>query len=70
MGKPERIEQIIDWRAAVEADIAARTATIPEDERPTVLYLLRAQENLRASGTENNYNAWYHMARRRSECRR
>ena len=61
MGKPERIEQIIDWRAAVEADIAARTATIPEDERPTVLYLLRAQENLRASGTENNYNAWYHM---------
>ena len=30
MGKPERIEQIIDWRAAVEADIAARTATIPE----------------------------------------
>lgn len=61
MGRPERIEEIIDWRARVEADIAQRTVTIPEAERPTVLYLLRAQENLRASGTENNYNAWYHM---------
>lgn len=61
MGRPERIEELIVWRAEVEADIAARTAAIPEADRPTVLYLLRAQENLRASGTENNYNAWYHM---------
>lgn len=61
MGRPERIEQLIKWRAEVQADIEARTAGLAEEDRPTVLYLLRAMENLRASGTENNYNAWYHI---------
>lgn len=60
MGRPERIGPLIEWRAQVEADIAARTAGLTDADRPSVLYLLRALENLRASGTENNYNAWYH----------
>ncbi|MDG3043006.1 ABC transporter substrate-binding protein [Roseicyclus marinus] len=60
MGRPERIEALIDWRAQVQAELEARTAGLAQEDRPTVLYLLRAMENLRASGTENNYNAWYH----------
>ena len=61
MGRPERIEPLIEWRADVQADMEARTAGLADEDRPSVLYLLRAMDNLRASGTENNYNAWYHM---------
>lgn len=61
MGRPERIEALIDWRAQVQADIEARTADLADEDRPSVLYLLRAMDTLRASGTENNYNAWYHI---------
>ncbi|MFC7704177.1 ABC transporter substrate-binding protein [Plastorhodobacter daqingensis] len=61
MGRPERIEALIDWRAEVQADLEARSAGLTQAERPSVLYLLRAMDNLRASGTEDNYNAWYHM---------
>lgn len=61
MGRPERIEALIDWRAEVQADMEARTADLADEDRPSVLYLLRAMDNLRASGTENNYNAWYHI---------
>lgn len=61
MGRPERIEALIEWRAQVQADIEARTAGLADEDRPTVLYLLRAMENLRASGTADNYNAWYHI---------
>lgn len=60
MGRDERIAPLIDWRAEVQADIEARTAGLAEEDRPSVLYLLRAMDNLRASGTEDNYNAWYH----------
>jgi len=61
MGRPERIEELIEWRARVQADIEARTAGLAEDDRPAVLYLLRAKDTLQASGTDNNYNAWYHI---------
>lgn len=60
MGRDERIAPLIEWRAEVQADIEARTAGLAEEDRPTVLYLLRAQDTLRASGTKDNYNAWYH----------
>ena len=60
LGRPERGAQLIEWRARVQAEIAARTAGLAEAERPSVLYLLRAMENLQASGTQDNYNAWYH----------
>lgn len=59
MGKPERIAELIGWRAEVAADIAAKSKEIPEDQRPKALYLLRAQDNLRAAGAEGNYNAFY-----------
>lgn len=39
----------------------ARAAGLADEGRPSVLCLLRAMDNLRASGTENNCNAWYHM---------
>ncbi len=61
MGRPDRIAPLIEWRAQVQADIEARTAGLADADRPSVLYLLRAMDNLRASGTENNYNAWYHV---------
>ncbi|MFN3938134.1 MAG: ABC transporter substrate-binding protein [Gemmobacter sp.] len=61
MDRPERIADLIGWRTEVEARIRAVGDTIPEAERPRVLYLLRAQDVLRASGTPGNYNAWYHM---------
>ncbi|MCC5958477.1 MAG: ABC transporter substrate-binding protein [Rhodobacteraceae bacterium] len=61
MGRPERIEPLIEWRADVQADMEARTAGLADEDRPSVLYLLRAMDNLRASGTEDNYNAWYHI---------
>lgn len=60
MGRDDRIAPLIEWRAQVQADIEARTAGLAEEDRPTVLYLLRAMDTLRASGTEDNYNAWYH----------
>lgn len=59
LGKPERIKDLIDWREEVLQDIAAKTDTIAEDKKPSVLYLLRAQENLRTAGEEGNYNAFY-----------
>ncbi|MFN4011714.1 MAG: ABC transporter substrate-binding protein [Pannonibacter sp.] len=59
MGKPERIAELIEWRSKVEADLSAKSETIPADKKPKVLYLLRAQDGLTASGTKGNYNAWY-----------
>lgn len=59
IGKPERAEELIAWRDEVQADIAEKSAEIPDEDRPKVLYLLRALEGLRASGTEGNYNSWY-----------
>jgi iron complex transport system substrate-binding protein len=59
MGKPGRIAELIDWRAEVAAGMAAKADRIAEADRPKVLYLLRAQETLRAAGAEGNYNAWY-----------
>ncbi|TVQ95215.1 MAG: ABC transporter substrate-binding protein [Chromatiaceae bacterium] len=59
IGRADRIEPLVTWRAAVEAEMRAVSDTIPEADRPSVLYLGRALENLTASGSENNYNAWY-----------
>lgn len=59
MGKPERAEQNSEWRQEVATDIAAKAAGIAPQDKPKVLYLLRAQTDLRASGAEGNYNTWY-----------
>jgi len=59
IGKPERITELVEWRDKVEKDIAAKTAAIPEDERPNVLYLGRSLSDITASGSKGNYNAWY-----------
>ncbi|WP_176085714.1 ABC transporter substrate-binding protein [Martelella sp. HB161492] len=59
MGKPERIAPLIDWREEVEAEIKAKTDGLASSDRPKVLYLLRAMDGIKASGTIGNYNAWY-----------
>lgn len=50
MGRPGRIAELIDWRAEVAAGMAAKADGIGKADRPKVLYLLRAQETLRAAG--------------------
>lgn len=59
IGKPERIEELVAWRDEVEQEIAAKTAAIPAEERPSVLYLGRSLSDITASGSAGNYNAWY-----------
>lgn len=59
IGRPDRIAPLVAWRATVEAEMRAVSDTIPEADRPRVLYLGRALEALTASGSANNYNAWY-----------
>ena len=59
IGKPERIGELVEWRDRVEKDIAAKSAAIPETDRPSVLYLGRSLTDITASGNKGNYNAWY-----------
>ncbi|WP_109575100.1 ABC transporter substrate-binding protein [Aminobacter sp. AP02] len=59
MGRPERAAEINGWRETVAAELAAKTKGIAADNRPKVLYLGRAMENLTASGNKGNYSAWY-----------
>jgi len=59
IGKPERIPELVAWRDAVQKDIEAKLAGLPEAERPSVLYLGRSLSSISASGSEGNYNAWY-----------
>jgi len=59
IGKPERAAAINSWRDTVAAEMREKTKDLADDQRPKVLYLGRAMENLTASGTKGNYNAWY-----------
>ncbi|MGK6314776.1 ABC transporter substrate-binding protein [Neorhizobium sp. DT-125] len=59
LGKPERIVELVEWRDKVQKDIEAKTKAIPQDRRPSVLYVGRALSDISASGTKGNYNAWY-----------
>jgi iron complex transport system substrate-binding protein len=59
LGKAERVNGLIAWRESVEAAIAAKAATIPEADRPSVLYLGRSLSDITASGAPNSYNNWY-----------
>jgi iron complex transport system substrate-binding protein len=52
IGRPERIEDLVAWRQAVQRRIAAVTASIPEGRRPRVLYLQRALSGLIAAGAD------------------
>ncbi|MGO7548471.1 ABC transporter substrate-binding protein [Rhizobium leguminosarum] len=58
IGKPERIDELVEWRDRVQKDIEAKTTAIPDDKKPNVLYLGRALSDISASGTKGNYNAW------------
>ncbi|MBX4858951.1 ABC transporter substrate-binding protein [Rhizobium sophorae] len=58
IGKPERIGELVEWRDRVQKDIQAKATAIPDDKKPSVLYLGRALSDISASGTKGNYNAW------------
>ncbi|NKL37089.1 ABC transporter substrate-binding protein [Rhizobium leguminosarum bv. viciae] len=58
IGKPDRIGELVEWRDRVQKDIQAKATAIPDDKKPSVLYLGRALSDISASGTKGNYNAW------------
>ena len=59
IGKPERITELVEWRDQVQKDIEAKTATIPEEDRPSVLYLGRSLSDITAAGNKGQYSSWY-----------
>ena len=59
LGKPGRIEDLVDWREEVMQDIAGKVAAIADKDRPNVLYLGRSLSDITASGAPNSYNNWY-----------
>lgn len=59
IGKPERITELVEWRDQVQKDIEAKTATIPEEDRPSVLYLGRSLSDITAAGNQGQYSSWY-----------
>ncbi|MEF2070275.1 ABC transporter substrate-binding protein [Consotaella aegiceratis] len=58
IGKPEKVDAIIGWRDETAAKIEAGLKDLPDAERPSVLYLLRAETELRVAGT-GTYNDYY-----------
>jgi iron complex transport system substrate-binding protein len=59
IGRPERIPELVAWRDQVQKDIEARAASIPVEQRPSVLYLGRSLSDITASGNKGNYASWY-----------
>lgn len=58
IGRTDKLAELIAWRDATTAAIETKVAAIAEADRPKVLYLLRAQSELRVSG-DNTYNDFY-----------
>ncbi|MER2534152.1 MAG: ABC transporter substrate-binding protein [Rhizobiaceae bacterium] len=58
IGKPDKVAEIIKWRDDTAAEVEKAMDGLSEDHKPKVLYLLRAQTELRASG-EGTYNDFY-----------
>lgn len=59
IGKPERIGELVEWRDRVQQDIAAKTAGLGEEDRPSVLYLGRSLSDITAAGNQGQYSSWY-----------
>ncbi len=59
IGKPERIKELVDWRDRVQKDIEAKARAIPDDKKPSTLYIARALSEIATTGTKGSYNAWY-----------
>lgn len=58
IGKPENVDELIAWRDDTLAKVKSGTEGLAEEDRPKVLYLLRAESELRASGA-GTYNDYY-----------
>lgn len=50
IGRPDRIGPLLEWRERVQQEIEAKSAAIPDAQRPRVLYLQRALSGLVAGG--------------------
>jgi len=58
VGEPERGDMIVSLHHDAMADITARVADIPEADRVSVVYMLRAEKSLEVRG-EGSYNHFY-----------
>lgn len=54
----DKVDRILEYHHATRQEIAAQAQSIPEDEKPKVLYFLRYAEQLRVSGT-GTFNDFY-----------
>ncbi|CDZ30530.1 ABC transporter substrate-binding protein [Neorhizobium galegae] len=59
ISKPERIKELVEWRDRVQKDIEAKAKAIPQDKKPSTLYIARALSEIATTGTKGSYNAWY-----------
>lgn len=57
IGKPERIEAIVDWRQRVQDEIEAKTATLSEADRPRAIYITLSTSSINTIG-KSAYLTW------------
>jgi iron complex transport system substrate-binding protein len=50
LGRPDRIAPLVTWRETVQKDIESKLASVPNEKRPSVLYLARVLSGLQAAG--------------------
>jgi iron complex transport system substrate-binding protein len=50
LGRPDRIAPLVTWRETVQKDIESKLAAVPNEKRPSVLYLARVLSSLQAAG--------------------
>ncbi len=57
LGKKEKAERILQWHDTILREIKEKAASIPEDEKPRVLYFLRwlSGKKVAAEGTYNDF---------------
>jgi iron complex transport system substrate-binding protein len=61
IGKSDKVERIIAYHHATQADIAHKAQAIPDDTKPRVLYFLRYGEQLRVSGRDTFNDFYIHL---------
>jgi iron complex transport system substrate-binding protein len=57
IGKPDKVEMLMEWRDQVSAEIASGLAEVPESERPKVAYFFYGLTDLHTEGT-GTYADW------------
>jgi len=62
IGKADKQDEIIDWRDNTIAGLEKALAGLVYKEKPTVLYLLRTQSELRVAGSNTYYDFQFKLA--------